>query len=215
MKPEQVQQLLERVGAVRHGHFILTSGRHSATYVQCALVLAHPQHAESLGRALAEKFQGIEIDVVVSLALGGLIIGQEVARALGVPALFVERDSAGRMALRREFRIEPDQPVLVVEDVWTTGKSTREAIEVIQAIGGRVAALAALVNRSGGRVKWDVPAHSLLEISIPNYEPDDCPLCRAGDVAHRPGSRFEQPPAQGGRSSQEPRSDKTGTPRRS
>ncbi|HVB35284.1 MAG TPA: orotate phosphoribosyltransferase [Patescibacteria group bacterium] len=198
MNPSQVQQLLESVGSVRHGHFVLSSGRHSATYVQCALVLAYPERAETLGRALAEKSAGIEIDTVVSLALGGLILGHEVARALGVRAMFVERDSNGRKALRREFHVEPDERVLVIEDVWTTGKSTREAIDVVEAAGGHVAALGALVDRSGGRLKWDVPAFSLLEISIPNYESDDCPLCRAGDVAVRPGSRFERPAAQTG-----------------
>lgn len=196
MNPEQVQQMLERVGAVRHGHFVLSSGRHSAIYVQCALVLAHPDLAETLGRALAERFAGIEIDVVVSLALGGLILGHEVARALGVRALFVERDAEGRMTLRREFRLQRDERVLVIEDVWTTGKSTREAIEVVEHLGGRVVALGSLVDRSGGRLEWNVPAYSLLEIAIPNYETDDCPLCRAGDVAVRPGSRFEQAPKQ-------------------
>ena len=195
MNPDRVQQLLESVGAVRHGHFVLSSGRHSATYVQCALVLAYPEHAETLGRDLAERFSDTKIDVVVSLALGGLILGHEVARALGVRALFVERDSDGRMALRRQFQIEPKQRVLVIEDVWTTGKSTREAIDVVNAAGGRVAALGALVDRSGGKLGWEVPAHALLEISIPNYESDDCPHCRAGELAVRPGSRFEQPPA--------------------
>lgn len=198
MNPDRVQQLLESVGAVRHGHFVLSSGRHSATYVQCALILAYPEHAETLGRALAERFAGIEVDVVVSLALGGLILGHEVARALGVRALFVERDADGRMALRREFQIAPDERVLVIEDVWTTGKSTREAIDVVDAAGGRVVALAALVDRSGGKLGWNVPAHALLELSIPNYESDDCPLCRAGEIVVRPGSRFEKAAAGGG-----------------
>jgi orotate phosphoribosyltransferase len=197
MNPDQVQQLLERVGAVRHGHFVLSSGRHSATYVQCALVLAYPEHAQLLGRSLAGQFIGVEIDVVVSLALGGLILGHEVARALGVRALFVERDANGRMALRRQFEIEPGDRVLVIEDVWTTGKSTREAIEVIDGLGADVVALGSLVDRSGGKLGWQVPARALLEISIPNFESDDCPLCRAGDVAVRPGSRFEQAPKEG------------------
>ncbi|HVC00070.1 MAG TPA: orotate phosphoribosyltransferase [Candidatus Dormibacteraeota bacterium] len=197
MNPQQIQQMLERVGAVRHGHFVLSSGRHSATYVQCALVLAHPELAETLGKALAERFAGIEIDVVISLALGGLILGHEVARALGVRALFVERNADGQMALRRQFQLQPDERVLVIEDVWTTGKSTRETIEVVEKLGGQVAALGSLVDRSGGRLEWEVPAHSLLEIGIPNYESDDCPLCRSGDVAVRPGSRFEQAPKPG------------------
>jgi orotate phosphoribosyltransferase len=214
MKPEQIQQLLERVGAVRHGHFVLSSGRHSATYVQCALVLAHPQYAETLGHALAEQFAGIEIDVVVSLALGGLIIGQEVARALGVPALFVERDSTGRLALRREFEISPGEHVLVIEDVWTTGKSTREAMEVVQAAGGRVVALGAVVDRSGGRLPWELPAHALLQIDIPNYESDDCPLCRDGNVPVRPGSRFEKQSAQANHGSSAPQTGERRSPKR-
>ena len=192
MQIEEIEQLLERVGAVRHGHFVLSSGRHSGTYVQCALVLAHPEHAETLGQALAQRLAGIEIDAVVSLALGGLILGHEVARALGVRAMFVERDSAGRMALRREFSILPGERILVIEDVWTTGKSTREGVDVVEAAGGRVVALGALVDRSGGRLEWKVPARALMEIAIPSYEPDQCPLCRAGSVAVRPGSRFKE-----------------------
>lgn len=192
MRTEQIERLLTDAGAVRHGHFVLSSGRHGQTYVQCALVLAHPEHAEALGRALAERFGGIEVDVVVSLALGGLILGHEVARALGVRALFVERDASGKMSLRRGFEIQPGERVLVIEDVWTTGKSTREGIEVVKGAGGRVVALGALVDRSGRSLDWQVPAFALLEIALPNYEPDDCPLCRAGSTAVRPGSRFKE-----------------------
>ncbi|HEV2386839.1 MAG TPA: orotate phosphoribosyltransferase [Candidatus Acidoferrales bacterium] len=192
MKPEEIKQLLERAGAVRSGHFVLSSGRHSGVYVQCALALAHPIHAETLGRALAERFREVAIDVVVSLALGGVVLGHEVARALGVRALFVERDAAGKMALRREFSFEPGERVLVVEDVWTTGVSTREAMSVVESAGGRVAAVGALVDRSGGRLEWPVPALALLPLAISSYEADDCPLCRAGGVAVRPGSRFQK-----------------------
>jgi orotate phosphoribosyltransferase len=192
MQIEEIQTLLESVGAVQHGHFVLSSGRHAETYVQCALVLAHPAHAEALGRALAERFLDIKIDAVVSMALGGLILGHEVARALGVRAMFVERDSAGRMALRRGFHIEPAERILVIEDVWTTGKSTREGIAVVEAAGGRVAALGALIDRTGGSVEWKVPAYALLELAIPSYEAAECPQCRAGDAAVRPGSRFKE-----------------------
>jgi orotate phosphoribosyltransferase len=192
MQTDEIQALLERVGAVRHGHFVLSSGRHSETYVQCALVLAHPQHAEALGRALAERFHDLKLDAVVSMALGGLILGHEVARALGVRAMFVERDANGRMALRREFRIEPNERILVIEDVWTTGKSTREGIGVVETAGGRVVGLGALIDRSGGSLEWKVPAHALVELAIPNYEPAECPLCRGGSVAARPGSRFKE-----------------------
>lgn len=192
MAIEEIAKLLESVGAVRQGHFVLSSGRHSSTYVQCALVLAHPRHAERLGRALAEKLQDIPVDVVVSLALGGLILGQEVARALGVCALFVEREADGRMALRRGFQIMRGERVLIIEDVWTTGKSTREGIEVVESEGGQVVALGALIDRSGGALAWPVPARSLLTLEIPSYAAADCPLCRAGGVATRPGSRFKE-----------------------
>ena len=194
-------KIFEAAGAVRHGHFELSSGLHSATYVQCALVLQYPRFAEKLGQALAGLFSDATIDAVVSPALGGVIIGQEVARALpersgqtvsggGVPALFVERDASGSMCLRRGFSLRPDQHVLVVEDVWTTGGSTQEAIRVVQEAGGRVVAAGALIDRSGGSIDFPVEAASLLDLPIASYEPDDCPLCREGSAAVKPGSRF-------------------------
>ena len=192
MKSEEILPLLESVGAVRHGHFVLSSGRHSETYVQCALVLEHPEHAEVLGRALAARFRGIKIDAVISMALGGLILGHEAGRALGVPAMFVEREADGRMALRRGFHVEQGERILVIEDVWTTGKSTREGIDVVEAAGGRVVALGALIDRSAGSLEWKVPAYARVDRSIPSYPPTDCPQCRAGSVAVRPGSRFKE-----------------------
>src|SRR5580700_3730622 len=190
MTREEMMKLLEDVGAVRTGHFELSSGRHSGTYIQCALVLQYPQHAERLGRDLAAKFKDLSIECVVSPALGGLIIGHEVARGLGVRALFVERDRSGQMALRRGFEIKPGERVLVIEDVWTTGGSTREAIGVVEEEGGLVVAAGALIDRSGGRLELNVPARALLELEVPSYEPDDCPLCRAGGLPTRPGSRY-------------------------
>lgn len=188
----EITQLLESVGAVHQGHFVLSSGRHGSIYVQCALVLAHPRLAERLGAELAQKLRAIPVDVVVSLALGGLILGQEVARALDVPALFVEREADGRMALRRGFRLKPGERVLMIEDVWTTGKSTREGMEVVEREGGRVVALGALIDRSGGKLEWKVPARALLTLEIPSYDADDCPLCRQGSIPVRPGSRFKE-----------------------
>jgi len=193
--------LFETAGAIRHGHFELSSGLHSATYVQCALVLQYPRFAEKLGAALAGLFSDATIEVVVSPALGGVIIGQEVARALpepagagsvagGVPALFVERDASGTMTMRRGFTLRPDQRVLVVEDVWTTGGSTQEAIRVVQEAGGRVVAAGALIDRSGGEIDFPVESQALLNLPIASYEPDDCPLCREGSLAVKPGSRF-------------------------
>jgi orotate phosphoribosyltransferase len=199
LKREEVLKLLESAGAVRHGHFELSSGLHSGTYVQCALVLQYPRYAERLGRALAALFSDTAIDAVVSPALGGLIIGQEVARALpepkggiggGVPAMFVERDASGMMTLRRGFTLKPEQHVLVVEDVWTTGGSTEQTIRVVEEAGGRVVAAGALIDRSGGRLEFEVESQALLEMKIESYEPEDCPLCRQGSVAVKPGSRF-------------------------
>jgi orotate phosphoribosyltransferase len=196
---EELLKMFEVAGAIRHGHFELSSGLHSSTYVQCALVLQYPQFSEKLGQALAALFSGARIDAVVSPALGGLIIGQEVARALpspkdtvggGVPALFVERDASGTMALRRGFTLYPDQHVLVVEDVWTTGGSTQETIHVVEEAGGRVVAAGALIDRSGGKIEFPVESNALVELQIESYEPEDCPLCRQGSDAVKPGSRF-------------------------
>ena len=196
---EELLKMFELAGAIRHGHFELSSGLHSATYVQCALVLQYPRFAERLGQALAALFSDARIDAVVSPALGGLIIGQEVARALpspkdtiggGVPALFVERDASGTMALRRGFTLQPDQHVLVVEDVWTTGGSTQETIHVVEEVGGRVVAVGALIDRSGDQIEFPVESNALVELQIASYEPEDCPLCRQGSVAAKPGSRF-------------------------
>ena len=199
LKREEVLKLLESVGAVRHGHFELSSGLHSGTYVQCALVLQYPRYAERLGRALAELFSDTAIDAVVSPALGGVIIGQEVARALpeprggtggGVPAIFVERDASGMLTLRRGFSLLPEQRVLVIEDVWTTGGSTEQTIRVVEEAGGRVVAAGALIDRSGGSIEFEVESQALLEMKIESYEPEDCPLCRQGTAAVKPGSRF-------------------------
>jgi orotate phosphoribosyltransferase len=189
MKRDEILKVLEQVGAIRQGHFELSSGRHSATYVQCALVLSHPQHADALGRALADLFSNLSIACVVSPALGGIVIGYEVARALGVRSLFVERDRSGQMALRRGFELKPGERVLVIEDVWTTGGSTRETLGVVEQEGALAVATGALIDRSGGRLELNVPARALLEMDVPSYEPDDCPLCRAGGTATRPGSR--------------------------
>jgi orotate phosphoribosyltransferase len=196
---DELVKLFESVGAIRRGHFELSSGLHSATYVQCALLLQYPRYAEKLGQALAAQFSDATIEAVVSPALGGVIIGQEVARALpepagpfrgGVPALFVERDASGTMTLRRGFSLRPDQRVLVVEDVWTTGGSTQEAIRVVQDAGGRVVAAGALIDRSGGTIDFPVEAQALLNLPISSYDPDQCPLCREGSPAVKPGSRF-------------------------
>lgn len=190
MKREEVQKIFEQVGAVRSGHFELTSGLHSGTYIQCALVLQYPQHAETLGRALAEHFRNSQISCVVAPAMGGITIGYEVARALGVRSLWVERDRSGQMALRRGWALNPGERVLVVEDVWTTGGSTRETMGVVQSEGGAVVAAGALIDRTGGHIDLNVPAHALLTMEVPSYEPGQCPLCLAGSATTKPGSRM-------------------------
>jgi orotate phosphoribosyltransferase len=192
MKPEEIRKIFEQVGAIRTGHFELTSGLHSATYVQCALVLQYPQHAETLGRALAENFADLQVSCVVAPALGGITIGYEVARALRVRSLWVERDRSGQMSLRRGWELGAGERVLVIEDVWTTGGSTRETIGVVEQEDGLVVAAGALIDRTGGRIELNVPAHALLEMEIPSYEPNDCPLCHAGSATSRPGSRMSR-----------------------
>jgi orotate phosphoribosyltransferase len=196
---EELLRMFEGAGAIRHGHFELSSGLHSCTYVQCAQVLQYPRFAEKLGQALAALFSDATIEAVVSPAIGGLIIGQEVARALpeikgsapgGVPAMFVERDASGTMCFRRGFCLRSDQHVLVVEDVWTTGGSTLETIQVVEEAGGRVVAAGALIDRSGGHLEFPVEAQALLDLPIASYAPEDCPLCREGGAAIKPGSRF-------------------------
>jgi len=197
MRPEAIFRLLEDLGAIRQGHFELTSGLHSATYVQCALVLQYPKYAEQLGRALAAEFLDLRVDCVASPALGGVIIGQEVARALplradGSPvrAIFVERDATGNLTLRRGFRVEPDEHVLVVEDVWTTGGSTYSTIRVLEEAGARVVAAGALIDRSGGQIELPVRTEALMELKVESYDASECPLCRTGSIAVKPGSRF-------------------------
>ena len=187
MKRDALLDLYRRSGALLDGHFRLTSGLHSPGYLQCALVLQHPQHAEALGRAVADLAREMRPTVVLSPALGGIVIGHEVARALGVRAIFAERQDGG-LTLRRGFIIGETDRVLVVEDVLTTGGSTRETIQVARAAGGRVVGAASIVNR-GRDVELGVPYVSLVQIDLPTYEPDTCRLCAQGMPVVKPGSR--------------------------
>jgi orotate phosphoribosyltransferase len=191
MTRDEVLDLFRRSGALLEGHFRLTSGLHSPGYLQCALVLAQPDCAETLGRAIGERVRAVRATVVLSPAIGGIVIGHEVGRALGVRALFAERQD-GQLTLRRGFTLSEHDRVLVVEDVLTTGGSTRETMEVARAAGAQVVGAASIVNRSGGPgndVKFDVPFEALLDYSLPTYEQDKCPLCAKGLPVVKPGSR--------------------------
>lgn len=178
-------------GAHQEGHFLLSSGLHSGDYMQCALFLAQPRRAETAGKLLAAALEraGLVPDIVVGPAMGGLIIGHEVARALDRPFIFTERVD-GRMTLRRGFGLAEGQTVVIIEDVVTTGKSTREVMEVLHQHGGRVIGVASIVNRTGTATPFDdTPYHALLEADFPTWQPEDCPRCAAGIPIAKPGSR--------------------------
>lgn len=186
--------IFHHTGAHLRGHFRLTSGLHSTEYLQCALVLQHPRHAEHFGRDIARTLKpildGAKIDVVASPAIGGLIIGHEVARALEARFIFTERDaSSGKMTLRRGFQISPGENAVVVEDVVTTGGSTREVIRIVEGEGARVLAAASIIDRSGGQADLGVPRVALATLKVVMYPPEDCPLCRQGVPVEKPGSR--------------------------
>ena len=191
MTSEAVLDLFRQSGALLDGHFRLTSGLHSAGYMQCALVLQHPVHAEAIGRAIGEWARALAPTVVLSPALGGVVIGHEVARALGVRALFAERQD-GVLRLRRGFSLDDRDRVLVVEDVLTTGGSTPETIDVATGAGAGVVGAAAIVDRGGGASRFDVPFKALLEYALATYDPGKCPLCAQGLPVVKPGSRTEE-----------------------
>jgi orotate phosphoribosyltransferase len=180
--------IFQRTGGLLEGHFQLTSGLHSPRYLQCALVLQHPEHAEQAGKALAARFAESGIDAVVAPAVGGIIVAHETARAARARALFTERE-AGVMTFRRGFRLKQGERVLVVEDVITTGGSTRETIDAVAAAGGVVIGAGSIVDRSGGRARVGVRQESLLTLEVPVYEPAECPLCEQGIPWIKPGSR--------------------------
>ena len=191
MPPVSVDSVLDRfrrAGALLEGHFRLTSGLHSTGFLQCALVLQHPRDAEACGAEIAAQIKDLNPQVVLSPALGGIVIGQEVGRALGVRAIFAERQD-GKLSLRRGFSLAPGERVLVVEDVVTTGGSTRETIDVARAAGATVVGAASIIDRSGGQQNLDVPYHALATVSLPTYQPESCPLCAAGQPVVKPGSR--------------------------
>jgi len=185
---DELLDMFRKSGALLEGHFRLSSGLHSNGYLQSALVLQDPRSAEQLGRAIADRVREWRPTVVLSPALGGVVIGHEVGRALGVRALFAERQD-GALMLRRGFLLSESDRVLVVEDVCTTGGSTRETMQVATAAGGQIVGAASIVDRSGGRASFDVPFEALLRVDLPTYQPEACPLCAQGLPVVKPGSR--------------------------
>jgi orotate phosphoribosyltransferase len=188
MTQEEVLDIYQRTGALLSGHFLLSSGLHSDRYLQSALVLQQPDIATKLCAELAAYFKDQRIEAVIAPALGGVFVSHETARALGVRALFAERVN-GELMLRRGFTIKSGERVLVVEDVITTGKSTRETIDVVKKAGGMVIAAASLVDRSGGKAELGVHYRSLVTLDVPTYAAESCPMCRAGSTPIKPGSR--------------------------
>jgi orotate phosphoribosyltransferase len=188
MTDTEVLNLFRQSGALLEGHFRLSSGLHSDRYLQSALVLQHPDFAEQLGRALGTRTAQLQATAVLSPALGGIVIGQEVGRALQVRALFAERQD-GALSLRRGFTLDPSDRVLVVEDVITTGGSTRETIAVAEAAGARVIGAAAIIDRGCDPSRLTVPLQSLVKMEVPAYPPESCPLCAKGIPVVKPGSR--------------------------
>lgn len=188
MTSEQILDIYKKTGALLTGHFLLSSGLHSEQYLQSALVLQQPDIATKLCSVLADHFKNCTIEVVIAPALGGVFVSHETARALGVRAIFAERVN-GELTLRRGFTIKPGERVLVVEDVITTGKSTKETIEVVKNAGGVVIAAASLIDRSGGKADIGVPYRSLVTLTVPAYVPEACPMCKGGSTPIKPGSR--------------------------
>lgn len=189
MREEEVTELLRATGALLEGHFLLSSGLHSPRYIQCARLLQYPWHAEAIGRALAERVRAFAVDVVVGPALGGILVAHELARALGVRAMFAEREGPG-LALRRGFALAPGERVLLAEDVVTTGGSLLETAEVVAQHGGEVVAAACIVDRRHPEKEvLPFPLVSLIRLFLETYAPDTCPLCQRGIPLEKPGSR--------------------------
>ena len=189
MTKERALEILKEAGVLLEGHFLLTSGRHSGRYLQCARIFRNTRYSEELCAALAAHFKDDRVDIVIGPALGAVQMAYEVSRALGCENFFAERED-GSMTLRRGFAIEPEQRVLVVEDVVTTGGSVREVLEIVRQAGGEIVGVGSIVDRTGGRIDFGVPFHSVISMEVESYEPSACPLCKAGAPApYKPGSR--------------------------
>lgn len=191
MKEEEVKQLLLDTKAILEGHFLLTSGLHSPMYVEKFNVLQHPKYTEKLCQKLAERFKDQKVELVIGPMTGGILLAHEVGKALGTRAIFTEREK-GVMTLRRGFRIEPGTRVLIVEDIVTTGGSVREVVDVVKQSGGEIVGVGLLVDRSGGKAEFGIPkdkVQALLHLTVPTYQPDDCPLCKEGVPMTERGSK--------------------------
>lgn len=189
LSEERMMEIFQQAGVLLEGHFLLTSGRHSNRYLQCARVFQYPDYAEELCTALASHFKNQQVDVCIGPALGGVVIAYETARALATRGLFAERDKDGTMALRRGFAIEPGERVLVLEDVVTTGGSVKEVIRLVNDLGGQVVGVGTIVDRSNNTADFGVPYASLIQVNVESFDPADCPLCKQNIPAVKPGSR--------------------------
>jgi orotate phosphoribosyltransferase len=186
----EVLEHFRATGALLEAHFLLSSGLHSPQYLQCALALRHPRDATRFGAAIAEQFAGQKFDAVVSPAIGGLIIGFAVAQSLNIPFFWTEREN-GVMTVRRGFSVAENEKLLVVEDVITTGGSTRECIAAVEKLDARVVAAASIIDRSGGEANVGVSRAALATLNVPTFQPESCPLCEGGGIAVKPGSRSQ------------------------
>lgn len=188
MTEAEVLEHFKSSGALLDGHFVLSSGLHSSQYLQCALALQRPAHAAGFGRSIAEHFAEQKFDAVVSPAIGGLIIGFAVAQSLDVPFFWTEREN-GIMTVRRGFSVKENEKLLVVEDVITTGGSTRECIRAVEKHGAQIVAAASIIDRSNGAADVGVPRIALATLNVPSFQPENCPSCARGEIAVKPGSR--------------------------
>lgn len=188
MNNYEINEILIKCGVLLEGHFLLTSGKHSSKYLQCARLFQFPEYSESISRMLSEKIKKFNADIVIGPAIGGIILAYEVARQLGLKALFAEREN-GKMALRRGFSIDKGTKVIVVEDVVTTGGSVKEVIKLVEDLGGTVVAVGSVIDRSRGTADFGCTFESVLKIDVETFDADECPLCKQGSTPYKPGSR--------------------------
>lgn len=188
MNNQQILEILIKCGVLIEGHFLLTSGRHSEKYMQCAKLFQYPKYSESISKILSDKLKKYDAEIIIAPAIGGIILSYEVARQLYIKSLFAEREN-GIMILRRGFEIEKGAKVIVVEDVVTTGGSVKEVVELVKKCGSEVVAVGSIVDRSKGFAEFGCPFESVIQIDIDTYEKDECPLCKNGSSPYKPGSR--------------------------